>query len=487
MGIGIYQWSFMEKYLKAEFKSFKGVKLVELGNQHIRLSLRNKFGLKNKVSKHFLKSLGFEHISLDKNGKDGALKVNLSKPIKDSFINYFDVLTNIGTTEHVVPYKNQYQCFKNVHNLVHKGGIFIHIVPEYNSFVQHSFIHYSIDFFKDLSISNNYEIIFCEGIAKSGRKDGINVCCCLKKKDNNYFNMDKTIFFNNLYVGKKNMKTVTKKIEEFSMKLDASGKGISGTLKKSGRREPCFMWVIEKEAHGDLGMDIGANIGYTTLRMCKQMNRVIAIEPDKRTSDLLEKNIKRNGFQDKTQILKQAVSDKVGSTKIYLAKHPNLITLCDQKEKKHQHKIKTIETITLDSLGVSPNFVKMDVEGYEVEILRGGMDTWKNTENCKILIEVHPQFYSEDHSFEEVLKSMVELGFRFKYVISAACECPDMFKEKGYKPFKVKSLGRWERGIFSDISTDDAINFSSYKHKQKVKGKKTSNKIVRAILLVKGN
>jgi len=488
MGLNAIQWDFIYECLKGNFEDFSGVKMVELGNQHIRDSLLSKLKWSKKAAKTYFKHLGFKHVSIDINGKDGALPVDLSKKINnDEMINSFDVLTNSGTTEHVLPFKKQYQCFKNLHDIVKPGGIFIHLLPEVGSFVNHAKVYYTVEFFEKLAEMNDYEIIKIKRLKKLGLDNKVLVSVCLRKTSDKEFNSDKEKFFEHIYnVERDKMKVIKKKIDEFTMFLDASGKGISGTLKSSGAREPCFMWVLNKEAEGELAMDIGSNIGYTTLPLCREMSRVIAIEPDKRSRKLLEKSIKANGFQDSTKVMGCAMSDKVGVETIYLAKHPNLTTLCKQRDKKHTQKKKTIETMTVDNLGELPNFVKMDIEGYEVEVLRGGMSTWEKVEKCKILIEVHPQFYTEERNFADVLRKMMSLGFKFKYVISAACAVPDKFKAKGYKPFKVKSIGRWERGIYSDISEEDAINFCAYPHRQKIKGKKDSKKIVRAILLTKG-
>jgi hypothetical protein len=82
---------------------------------------------------------------------------------------------------------------------------------------------------------------------------------------------------------------------------------------------------------------------------------------------------------------------------------------------------------------------------------------------------------------------LINIGFRFKYLISAAVAKPDLIKQFGYKPFKIFKSGVYSRGIYDNISTEDAINFCSFMHMQYVpKAKKYSNKIIRAILLVKG-
>lgn len=279
-------------------------------------------------------------------------------------------------------------------------------------------------------------------------------------------------------------------IEGLKMYLDPKKKGIGGPLIKRGYREPCFMWILRKEARGELGVDIGSNIGYVTMSLCNQMDKVIAIEPDSRCSELMIKSAEANNFQDKLTLYDFAVSDVEEEKVIYMAeKYHNLNTLCDVsgvETKLHKFKKSTIQTKTIDSLNIEPNFIKMDIEGYEVEAIRGAMETLKRAKKCKLLIEVHPQYYSEERNFAKVLEDLYAIGFNVKYVVSAATPCPDLFKKKGYKPFKQMLDEKHKRGIFDGISKEDAINFCAYKHRQVVKRNgKISQKIARSILLVK--
>lgn len=273
---------------------------------------------------------------------------------------------------------------------------------------------------------------------------------------------------------------ITKKIDGFKMFLEPKDGGISKGLAKKRIREPCFMWILRKEACGGLGLDIGANIGYTTLNLCKRMGKVIAIEPDPRSRSLLIKNIEANGFENVTEIYDFAVSDKSGSQPIYLADKPNLSTLYDRPGLEAQKR--EILTRTIDSLGVRPNFIKMDIEGHEIQALRGAMRSLEQTKHCKLLIEVHPQFFVKD-SFEVVLRNLLDIGFRFKYVVSAGVRKPDLFKQHGYEPMRGTPIDK--RAIYNCLSTEHAIKWSSYPIEQKCKKGKISPKIVRSILLVK--
>ena len=275
-----------------------------------------------------------------------------------------------------------------------------------------------------------------------------------------------------------------KKIEGFSMHLSNTLTGLSAHLWGDGYHEPAFMYLLRQESKGEIALDIGANIGYSTLSLCKNMKKVIAIEPDDRSRKILKKNIKLNKFKNKVKVCSFAISDKEEEKTFYLSKHPNLSAF--NKNRKYWTKKKIVKTRTIDSLNVLPNFIKMDLEGHEIEVIRGGMKSLKETSFCRILIEVHPQFYNKERNFAHVLEDLVDIGFKIKYLVSAGVVCPEPIKEKKYIPFKKVKAAAFKRGIYKNIDIKDAIIFATSIYEQNdSKNKKVNKKIVRAIMLEK--
>ena len=155
-----------------------GVRMLELGNK------KNA----NGVYKHYFQSVGMEHTSIDWNGEDGALNLDLRKPIT---MEPFDMITNIGTTEHV---SEQEPVWKNIHNLTKVGGIIASLTPLEGDWWWHGEYYPRREFFESF-IENGYEIEYMD----IGREyPNRNLCARLKKIEHKDFVMpDMDTFFYN--------------------------------------------------------------------------------------------------------------------------------------------------------------------------------------------------------------------------------------------------------------------------------------------------
>ena len=151
-----------------------------------------------------------------------------------------------------------------------------------------------------------------------------------------------------------------------------------------GTAEPHLQRIIrEYVKSGDTVYDIGANIGYVSLSLSKQVGakgRVIAFEPVPRNIERLRENIALNKI-DNVQVMECAASNTNGEAIIRMAENLSMASLVWHQDNPQATEI-TIRTAVIDEMVESgelpcPSFVKIDVEGFEGGVLQGMAGTIK--------------------------------------------------------------------------------------------------------------
>jgi len=281
---------------------------------------------------------------------------------------------------------------------------------------------------------------------------------------------------------KKNL--VTRKIHNFEFLLDLESDGISKPLYYQGFRERVFMSLLYQEINeGDVCIDLGSNIGFTTLFMSERVGesgKVYAIEPDPWNVNMLKENIKRNNFDNNTKVYEIAVTDEKKEIEFWQSDKSNLSSVQKTKYSTKSLKVKGHSLETFLEGKDYPNFIKMDIEGHEVKVFEGGLNYFKNNNEgtTKILLEVHPQFYDEENNFEAILEEYFKIGFKPKYVVSTPNPRPQKFVEAGYVPLAEVPTDGFIRGLYGPISNDHLLEFAC---RENIEG--TSKKIVRSFML----
>lgn len=101
--------------------------------------------------------LGFTSTAVDIDGTPGSIPLDLNfDEVPADMIGKFDLVTNLGTTEHTA---NQLQAFKIIHDLTSLDGVMLHNVPMGGMF-SHGLISYNPRFFWEIARANGYNVVF---------------------------------------------------------------------------------------------------------------------------------------------------------------------------------------------------------------------------------------------------------------------------------------------------------------------------------------
>ena len=123
---------------------------------------------------------------------------------------------------------------------------------------------------------------------------------------------------------------------------------------------------------GGVFVDVGANVGsYTLIASESALCKVVSIEPHPRAFALLAENVKRNHRPNVT-CLAVAISDADGWCSLTDGAElcMNRIVSSDNPGRAIRVKVRTLRSVC-EELGIVPDFIKIDVEGFEPHVLDG--------------------------------------------------------------------------------------------------------------------
>jgi FkbM family methyltransferase len=161
---------------------------------------------------------------------------------------------------------------------------------------------------------------------------------------------------------------------------------------------PLFDYLRTSIRRGDLVFDIGAFLGTYAIveaRWVGNGGRVIAFEPSPSSFTTLMRHLRMNGLGPERLDARQcAVGAALGQR--------NLITFDDEPYRNQiasggvSSKTVTVKTVTVDSvvaeIGRPPDWIRMDVQGLEFEVLEGARETIRDSPGrLKIVVETHPE------------------------------------------------------------------------------------------------
>jgi len=159
---------------------------------------------------------------------------------------------------------------------------------------------------------------------------------------------------------------------------------------------------IAKDVKDGVVLDIGANIGNHTLYFANELDvaKVISFEPVEETFWILNQNIKLNNLQEKVELHCEGVSNISGKAMVGTYDYQNIGATPLALKKDGDINLVSVDEFEFDNVV----FIKMDVEGMELNALKGAYKTIKRN-HPYILVE------SFGSNFAEVKAFLSDLGY----------------------------------------------------------------------------
>ena len=156
-------------------------------------------------------------------------------------------------------------------------------------------------------------------------------------------------------------------------------------------------------------IDVGANIGYTTILFARHISpgfKVFAIEPHPSNFEKLRENVSKYKLDEKVVLIQAAIGEENGEIDLWQnesshADHRILTPSLNASLTEKTFKSLKVPMITIDGLSETHNlkgkvrFLKIDVQGYELAVLKGMKKLLQDNSDLKVCLEYDPKMMRE--------------------------------------------------------------------------------------------
>ena len=191
------------------------------------------------------------------------------------------------------------------------------------------------------------------------------------------------------------------------------------------REEDIIKLFCPKE--GDIVVDVGAHIGKYSIiasKMVGSKGKVIAIEAHPANYDILKQNIALNKLSN-VIVLNYAVHSTETLVKLYEPGQEDGFTIYNtimtnrissNNQKYIEVKANTLDSLLLQKGGIKQvNWIKIDVEGAEYEVLKGATTILSSSKDISLLIEVHNVGANNKTFYEPIIELLESRNYRVSF------------------------------------------------------------------------
>lgn len=172
---------------------------------------------------------------------------------------------------------------------------------------------------------------------------------------------------------------------------------------------------------GAIAMNVGANVGVHVLQMARWVGpagRVVAFEPNPEAMQALSRHVAINDFADRVTLVESAVGAAPGRAVLHAqgadqrarlgSANPGLSGPLDRID---------VPVTTLDAWcaghHLRPDWLLIDVEGFEEDVLRGAETLIRTHPGLGVLVEMHPDTWADTQTTQASMSALLgRLGRR---------------------------------------------------------------------------
>lgn len=189
--------------------------------------------------------------------------------------------------------------------------------------------------------------------------------------------------------------------------------GITGNIYTGLHEFTDMAFLLHFLRPDDVFYDIGANAGsYTLLAsgVCKA--QTIAVEASAKTAVITQKNIDLNKLQNRVTLINAAAGANVGT--LSFSKDEDSTNHVIATEEVQKVETEMVNVIRMDDLTAKHQaaLIKIDVEGFETEVLKGMAATLNQTSLKAIIIELNGCGARYGFSDENIHQMLENKGFK---------------------------------------------------------------------------
>ncbi|MBN1472202.1 MAG: FkbM family methyltransferase [Syntrophaceae bacterium] len=188
--------------------------------------------------------------------------------------------------------------------------------------------------------------------------------------------------------------------------------GLTGNIYTGLHEFPDMGFLLHFLRTEDFFVDIGANAGSYTILACYAVGaRGVAFEPVPSTYKRLVENMRLNHLDKKVKCINKGVGAQQGTIAFTIDSDTTNHALATGEQCINKV---IIEVTSLDVAlhGEYPKLIKIDVEGYETQVLEGAQEILKNQTLNAVIIELNGSGARYEYDESKILELMLSIGFR---------------------------------------------------------------------------